>query len=216
MSRPRITFLAALLTILLGIGASVACFKNGLRNEEPRVTIPNEDWVRVYFEAQGLASKSIDELTDEAHLPRLRTTKLPDSDLEVRVWVGFGVYGVDGLILRKSSHQWSAIHLHGMAEKPPFPNSKESLAPPKSGWETAWQRLTEGKILELPDASEVGCRTYIKDGVGYVVEISMNKVYRTYMYDNPKYAKCHEAKKMIRLGEIIADEFDLDEFKPTE
>lgn len=47
--------------------------------------------------------------------------------------------------------------------------------------------------------------------MSYVVEINHEFTYRTYMYDNPSYAKCEQAKKMIRTGNFIAEEFDLPE-----
>ena len=62
-------------------------------------------------------------------------------------------------------------------------------------------------ILTLPDASEVRCNTQVLDGMGYVVEIDADQTYRTYMYDNPQYAKCDEAKRMIKLSEIVDEEF---------
>jgi predicted TIM-barrel enzyme len=32
------------------------------------------------------------------------------------------------------------------------------------------------------------------------------------MYDNPNYAKCNEAKQMIKIGDIIVEEFGVREF----
>jgi hypothetical protein len=55
----------------------------------------------------------------------------------------------------------------------------------------------------------VGCRVGGRDGMSYVVEINSDRTYRTYMYDNPFYAKCDEAKRMMKIGEIVADEFGL-------
>jgi hypothetical protein len=46
-----------------------------------------------------------------------------------------------------------------------------------------------------------------------VVEINKDRVYRTYEYGNPNFAKCGEAKQMIELGEIIANEFGLGDFR---
>lgn len=211
MPRLRRLLSVALITLLLGVCVSAWLFYRSTRHLN--ATMPGDEWVRIYFETEGLASKSIDELTTQANLPKLRTLLLPDNDLDIRIWVGFGIQGVDGLILRRSSDQWSGIHFHGMAESPPFPNSKETLLQPKSGWATSWQRLVDAGILRLPDASELQCRTYIKDGTSYVVEINMNRGYRTYLYDNPTHATCNEAKQMIRIGEIIADEFGLENFR---
>src|SRR6185369_5150782 len=128
MSRFKFPFLTAIVVIAL---VTIACFRGRSQDQELTVKIPNASWVRILFETTGLASKSIDEITSDAGLSKLRSTKLPDGDVEVRVWVGFGVNGVDGLILRKSAQQWSGIHLHGMAEAPPLPNTKETLPMPK-------------------------------------------------------------------------------------
>ena len=116
-------------------------------------------------------------------------------------------------MLRHSSNQWSGVHLHGMAERPPFVRSVSNLETPLSGWEAAWQRLMQAGILTLPDASVAGCNTHIFDGVKYVVEINKEKMYRTYLYDNPTYSPCSEAKQMLKIGEIIAEEFNLKVFK---
>ena len=66
-------------------------------------------------------------------------------------------------------------------------------------------------ILSLPDAEEIQCSTRINDGMSYVVEINHENTYRTYLYDNPSYAECEQAKAMIRIGNLIAEEFSLPE-----
>jgi hypothetical protein len=86
---------------------------------------------------------------------------------------------------------------------------QKALAAPKSGWEAAWERLARAGILTLQDASEVQCQSGALDGVSYVVEINVNKTYRTYRYGNPQFMKCNEAKRMVAMIEIIADEFSL-------
>ena len=153
----------------------------------------------------------IDTRTNAANLPSLRTVNLPDGDLEARVWIGFGLNGEDGFILRRSSNQWSAVYLRGFFDRypPKIYQEQISLGAPKSGWEQTWQRLVEAGILNLPDASAIGCNPHVLDGVGYVVETNTHKTYRTYMYDNPQYAKCDEAKRVIKISEIIYDEFGL-------
>jgi hypothetical protein len=85
---------------------------------------------------------------------------------------------------------------------------QESLGPPKSGWEAAWKRLTDAKILTLPDGS-VNCKTEVLDGIGYVVETNVNRKYRTYRYGNPSLATCDEAKQIVRIEAILADEFQI-------
>lgn len=125
----------------------------------------------------------------------------------------FGGKGDDGIILRHSSNQWSGLHLHGIYEGPRLVSTVSNLAAPRSGWEAAWQRLTKAGLLTLPDAPAVGCSPQIFDGVSYVVEINKDQKYRTYLYDNPSHSKCSEAKQMLEIGGIIAEAFDLSEFK---
>ncbi len=197
-----------LLTFLLGITATVMLLTQ--RKQELRRVIP-ERWASYSF-------KWIDERTDAANLPKLRTILLPDDDLEVRVWVGFGIEGEDALILRRSAGQWSALHLHGMYKQYPPKKYQETfpMPAPKSGWERAWQKLVGEGLLTLPEASEVQCEGRTLDGTSYGVEVNMDRTYRIYSYDNPNHAKCSQAKQMLKIGEIIAEEFGLEEFKITE
>ena len=201
MHKLTFRFMVALLTFILGVAVTAVW----LINRPSRTKImPAGNWEAIFFEG-------INKRTNAANLPALRTLNLPYGDLEARLWVGFGVGGEDGIILRRSSKRWSALHIHGMYNRdPPAKYQEQSkLGVPKSGWEKMWQRLVDAGILTLPDASEIGCNTYIVDGVCYVVETNTNKTYRTYMYDNPQYAKCGEAKQMIEISEILFDEFGL-------
>jgi hypothetical protein len=208
MRKLTFRFIVALLTFILGIAVTTVWFiHRSHKPEELRVIIPKERWVTIFFETTGLASKSINEITNEAHLQNLRTSLLPDNDIEVRIWSGFGEDGkVYGVILKRSSNQWSVIHLEA-DRRQPTKKSEDVHAVPKSGWETAWGRLTSAGILTLPDASEVQCNTHGLDGIGYIVEVNMNQTYKTYMYDNPQFARCNAAKQIIKIAEIIDEEF---------
>jgi hypothetical protein len=222
MNKLTTRLIIALFTFLLGMAATVVWLAHcrssegvpqdgnvsrvGHGNQELRLIIPKDTWEPIFF-------KSINERTTGANLPSLRTVTLPQNDFEVRVWVGFGLNGIDGFILRRSTNEWIAIHLHEMSERPPYGKYQRNLEAPKSGWGSAWQKLVDAGILTLPDASEVNCEGGINDGKSYVVEINKDRVYRTYMYDNPNFAKCGEAQQMIEIGEIIADEFDLEDFR---
>jgi hypothetical protein len=199
----KLTFriIVALLTFILGIAATAIWFIN--RPTKTKI-MPAGRWESIFFQ-------TINKRTDAANLPSLRTVNLPNGDLETRVWVGFGINGEDGIILRRSSNQWSALYVHGIFDRYPPAKYQEqkNLGVPKSGWDKMWQRLDEAGILTLPDASEIGCNAGIVDGVAYVIETNKNKTYRTYMYDNPQFAKCGEAKRVIEISEILFDEFGL-------
>ena len=217
--------IVALLTFLIGVAAAKACLvkrqpvvsvlqMKGFApvvqgKQELRLSIPKATWEPIFF-------KSINERAKVAKLPDLRTVILPEGDLEVRVWVGFGLTALEGFILKRTGGQWSATHLEGLHPRLPRNEYQKKLQAPIFGWDASWQKLVAGGILTLPDASEAQCDTRMNDGMSYVVEINMNSCYRTYMYDNPNYAKCHQAKQMIRIGEIIAEEFEMEEFRITE
>ena len=170
--------------------------------KELQLIVPKDIWEPIFFQA-------IDERAKHDRLKTLRSGALPGDDLEVRVWHGFGVTALQGFVLKRTGGRWSAIHLRGITRATPSQESQQTLQPPKSGWERFWQRLRDAGILSLPDAAAIGCSVLINDGMSYVVEYNSNGIYRTYMYDNPKFAKCGEAKRMIEIGEIIAEEFDV-------
>ena len=195
---PRLV--VASLTCLLGIAAVWYV----TRPTPPRV-MPAGRW-------ESTAFIIINRHTAAANLADLRTVPLAGGDIEVRVWVGFGIFGEDCLILRRAAGQWSGFHLHGMAWQAPPVQSKSALAAPRSGWERAWERLEGAGILALPDAEAVQCNSGGLDGTHYIVEISANATYRTYKYSNPDSPKCREAGQMMEIGGVIAEEFNLPEF----
>jgi hypothetical protein len=225
MRKLSIRIIVALLTFIIGITATAVWFINrssienltqrkditpvAQKKQELRVMIPNENWVPIFFEA-------IDERAGIAKLPKLKTINLPKDDLEVRVWAGFGLTALEGFVLKRTNGQWSAIHLEGIHARLPRSEYQKQLQTPKSGWDAFWHRLVNAGILTLPDASEVKCNTYINDGMSYVVEVNANNTYRTYLYDNPDYAKCREAKQMIGIIKIIGEEFSLQKFNIKE
>lgn len=200
-----------LLAVLLVVAGMVACVFNGKdgprRNELADQTakglaleVPDARWEPVFF-------KDLEGRTSKIGLLSLRRTVLPENDLEVRFWYDhFEV--ISGVIIRRSAEQWSATYLGQTKPQEPLSIQQESLGPPKSGWEAAWKRLTDAKILTLPDGS-VNCKTEVLDGIGYVVETNVNRKYRTYRYGNPSLATCDEAKQIVRIEAILADEFQI-------
>jgi hypothetical protein len=168
--------------------------------KELRLSIPADGWEPIFF-------KSINERAGVAGLPSLRAVRLPEDDLEVRVWAGFGLTTLRGLVLKRTSGQWSATRLEGIHGGLPKNEYRKIMPSPRSGWDVAWRRVVGAGILTLPDASEGKCNAGINDGMSYVIEINKDSEYRTYMYDNPDYAKCDEAKQMLRVVDILDEEF---------
>jgi hypothetical protein len=172
--------------------------------KEVQLNVPKDTWEPIFF-------KAIDERARLSNLKTLRSTALPDGDLEVRVWHGFGLTALEGFVLRRAAGDWSAIHLDGVTRNVASAESQKNLQAPKSGWEACWQRLQDAGLLTLPDAAAIGCSAMVNDGMSYVVEYNREGIYRTYMYDNPDYAKCDEAKRMIAIGNLISEEFGVPE-----
>ena len=168
-----------------------------------KLIVPNTTWEPIFF-------RSINERARLANLSSLRTA-LPENDLELRTWNGFGVTALEAFVLRRSAGQWSAIHLDGIHPKLPREKYQRQLLAPKSGWNECWRKLLELGIFTLPDAVEIQCSTLVNDGMSYVVEINYELTYRTYLYDNPGYAKCEQAQRMISIGGFIAEQFDVPE-----
>jgi hypothetical protein len=171
---------------------------------ELQSNIPKDTWEPIFFEA-------INERAKLSNLKTLRAVALPDNDLEVRVWHGFGLTALEGFVLKRTAGRWSAIHLDGITRKVASAESQRNLQAPKSGWDGCWRRLQDAGILTLPDAAAIGCTAGVLDGMSYVVEYNYEGAYRTYLYDNPDYAKCDEAKRLIQIGNLISEEFVLPE-----
>lgn len=169
------------------------------QTQQLHVEIPQSNWVPIFF-------KEIDKRVQQANLANLRTALLPGDDLEVRLWL-LGGYEINGIVIRRASGAWSATYLHEFSTDPNSIKNEEQMRPPRSGWESAWQKLVDSDLLTMPDASQINCNVMGKDGMGYIVETNMSLTYRTYLYDLPAYAKCDEAKQLLNLISIVNEEF---------
>jgi hypothetical protein len=165
-----------------------------------RVIVPKETWEPIFF-------KGINERAAIAKLPSLRVAALPKDDLETRIWIGFGLTALSGFVLKRSSGQWSATFVQGIHPRVAKKDYQIALQAPKSGWDGLWQSLTSKGLLTLPGAVPSGCDVGALDGMSYVVENNIDNSYRTYMYDNPQFSKCEEAKRIIEISDLFHDEF---------
>lgn len=150
-----------------------------------------------------------ERLANLARLSVLRLSSLPPGDLEVRVWRGFGLIPVEGLVLKRNAGQWSAHNLKADMYYQPRKVTRKELNPPASGWEDCWQKLVKAGILVLPSSDDFP----FPDAEGYVVEVRDGGSYRSYNYVAPEYSNQSEAKRMIEIGDIISKEFDLSRFE---
>jgi len=148
-----------------------------------------------------LFAESINKRAKQASLPRLKSKNLSEDDIEFRVWVGFGKKPLEGFVISRIDGHWGGVFLESMnfTNKPPY---RRELSP-KPGWEKMWSQLVDAGLLTLPDSSQLKDEVRVEDGTSYVVEVKQGGVYRTYAYMNPDYQKWKEAKRMLRIADLL-------------
>lgn len=198
--------LIILSTFVVGISC-VAGWLYYQESQKPQIILPNSRWESIFFNGvENHKFGSINQITKLGGLTELRKTIVRKGDIELRIWKGFGLEPLEGVILKQVDGKWSALHLKEID----FDKvAVENLTPPKSGWEYFWQQLVDKEILTLRDSSEINCGEGGIDGESYVVEINQNKIYRTYRL-SPSYSegKCREVNQMIDISNLIGEEFD--------
>jgi hypothetical protein len=170
--------------------------------QQLRLEIPKSNWLAIFF-------KDIDSRAEQAKLPNLRETILPNDDLEARLWFAAGSNQLNGIVIQRRSGTWLATYLHELSATPKSSEYNESMQPPRSGWDAFWNKIVDAGLLTIPDASQVDCNVFGKDGTGFIVETNVNRTYRTYLYDNPTFAKCDQARQLLFLINIVNEEFGL-------
>ena len=180
----RIVFVTIILILVISSAASAENL------QALKLEIPKTSWEPIYFE-------TINKRTREASLRDLRTTQLEKGSVEIRIWIGFGLSWLEGIILTRENGKSEVRHIPAEYVTKIFKYSK-----PKSGWENFWRMLLNKKIYRLPDSSTITDYKNVFDGVSYVVEYNREGHYRTYQYNNPKYQTCPEAKQILNLSLI--------------
>ena len=155
----------------------------------------------------------IDERIRIAGLQNLEASRMSPQDLEIRIWHGFGLVIPKGLVLKRTAGNWTANYLASVSKTKHQRDSERIIKEPGSGWQFCWSRLTNAGLLTLPDATQLGREPVDPDVLSYVVELNIGGEYRTYHYSYPEASEHREAKQMIEIGDIVAEEFGLPQFK---
>lgn len=198
MSNHSVRILTATLTFVLGISAVVGWLFYR-ESQKIKVEVPDSRRSEIFF-------RVIDKTTEIGGLEQLRKVRLTGDDIEVRIWRGFGLGNLEGVILKSTNDQWRAFHVKANDYIEPQQADVKELNPPKSGWEFFWKNLTKQGLLTLRDPSEVNCEDAGIDGTGYVVEINQNKFYRTYRMREG--GECSGVRQMEKIDDLIGEEFD--------
>lgn len=192
------------LTFVVGI-VTIAGWLYYQKSQPNQIMIPNARHDLILFD--GIGECGINQAAELGDLPKLRETLLQRGDIEVRVWRGFGLSLLEGIVLKRTDGQWSGIHIKA-DDYCEFKNVVvRPLNAPRSGWESFWKQLTDKEILTLPQSTENECDISGIDGIGYVVEINQDKIYRYYYYPSKNEEKCREAKQTRIIGEFVGREF---------
>lgn len=154
--------------------------------------------------------EGLDRSAAESGLTKLRELKLAGDDIEIRVGIG-SRFGGDRLVLTRTAGVWRARHFPRLlCPSEEGANGHEIiLEAPTSGWDVAWQKLKAAGLLSISGRHDAGWN----DGYEYLVETNINNTYVLSDYVNPDKLKNDEGKQMVSVGDTIADEFGLRQFK---
>ena len=173
---------------------------------------------------------AIEMRAQEAGLSDLRASVFKKGDMEIRLWLEPAMFVdiAEGYVLRRLSGSWSGRHLtlnekthitvvgQGNAVSIQPPKKNEGVVvdiEPLNGWDLLWSSLEGAGLLTLPDESRLDLRATrgMKEGFIYVVEIKTSDEYRTYRYTTPENNDTPETKSMVRIIQIIHEEFSKDQ-----
>lgn len=165
----------------------------------------------------SIFSRDINLATSMADIPTLREASLNDDDIEVRIWRAFDVSTLEGVFLKRTGSEWSALHIRfRTVNKGDIQGTEvKQLPEPEEGWESFWGKIVDKGLLRLPISPEGDCETKYIDGILYFVEISQKRTYRNFQYTENDNTCRSESKQMTEIGEIIGLEFDSGEEECT-
>jgi len=164
--------------------------------------------------------KEIVELSKTCQLPILEKSIKSKEDLEVRVWRNSAWWKTWTFILKRSSQKWSAdfqTQIFEVGTRKLKKISKRKLIEPKSGWENFWQQISNEEILTLLDGFKNGGNDPCPDCGAIIIETNIGGDYRFYKYTEPSsQSELRETRQVAKISEIIAEEFNLPDFKTSE
>lgn len=140
----------------------------------------------------------------------LKFDEVSPGSREVRVWVGFDLQPLSGVLLRQGNGDSKAKYVPPLATAPAtYQESLLALPPPASGWDALWERLEGLGIYTLPDATEIDALNIYPDAKAVVIEIKTPDSYRFYMYNGLDTATAPEAKKVLDILRTLSEEFGI-------
>lgn len=165
-----------------------------------------------------ILSVAVRQVTERAGIKELRRKKLSKGDIEIRVWRGFGLDPLEGMIFRKTDGFWRAFYLQSgnilsdasnIQEPAKFGVTvRQFYGKPISGWDSFIDKIYGHGILTLPDATKTSCNlSDFLDGTAYLIELLEHDAYRYYAYHTGNENQCREGKQVMKIAKLIAQEF---------
>ncbi|MDQ3130355.1 MAG: hypothetical protein M3Q99_06295 [Acidobacteriota bacterium] len=146
-----------------------------------------------------------------------------NDDIEVRVWQITDLYmriyqdlGVKEsvFILKRINGNWSArVFRNTINQKTGIEKQiKTKLDVPQSGWENVWQNLINSELLIFPDSVSRKSIPDPDEGI-CIMESKVDGIFKTYRPAGNR--EIREIRHTAKILNIIAEEFDLEDFQAT-
>jgi len=126
----------------------------------------------------------------------------PVSFEEVRIHRWTALEGGEIFVLRRVGTEWSA-ELLSDAER--FRCLYERKVSPKSDWDALWNTLIQDGLMEISGSDPP---SGWEDGDGFRMEVRSGGKIHQYIVDNPSNQTSENAKRILRIGNLISKEFD--------
>ena len=139
-------------------------------------------------------------------LSDLAQSQSAPSDLEVRLWHGFGLFGVHGLIVTRQGPRWSAITVTpGPPQMHPPTRVRyiSSRLADTVSWATTWAAVQQLGLERLPPVPLRDPTIMVNDGNSYVMEWRDGNRYRTAVYGNPQVFKTADDTLMQAIADSL-------------
>lgn len=168
-------------------------------------TTPNQNSNSSDFTIESVTTREVNQVLALAKMPRLEDVPLARNDVEIRVWRGFGIAPLEGVIFSRRNGVYAATHLKADQYYAPTIVSVSILDPPRTGWEKFWGNVLEESIgpllLSTADCYDSGHT----DGLGYVLEKKESG--DNYSMKFVDQSRCHEIARIDDIAIAIAVEF---------
>ncbi len=121
---------------------------------------------------------------------------------EIRLHRWTALEGGEIFVLRHVGAEWSAELLSDATR---FRCLYGRKVTPKSDWNTLWNTLVQDGLMEISGSEPP---SGLEDGDGFRLEVRSGGKIQQYVVENPTHQSSENAKRILRIGDLISKEFD--------